>query len=199
MALTVDWQNLIIDVPQSDLTFVSGTTYECDTNVLRGQLNALAASELGVAFPVNNRHNTEVTVAGVTYARTIEIVNGWSLRFEDTGADYTIRFVGSNNNLFDVDGGILVPTPHVSYIPTNSAGLVVTSKSGLLPSEMQMIVDVWTRLFGGRLYVDPALGKERIFDDLGGLFSEADVFSDDGTTAYDGTGGIARRDPHVKP
>jgi hypothetical protein len=61
------------------------------------------------------------------------------------------------------------------------------------------MIDMWTRLFGGRLYVDPSTGKEVIRDDAGVLFSEADAWSDDGVTPYDGTVGVARRDDHVKP
>jgi hypothetical protein len=63
----------------------------------------------------------------------------------------------------------------------------------------QEMIDMWTRLFGGRLYVDPSTGKEVIRDDAGVLFSEADAWSDDGVTPYDGTVGVARRDDHVKP
>jgi hypothetical protein len=199
MPPTVDWATKVITVPQSDLSFVSGTLYDLDTNQLRLDLKSIEDSEDGMPFERITTHATEVTVAGVTYARTIEIINGYSLFFEDTGSDYQIRFQGSNNNFFDQENGILVPTPHVSYIPGNSAGLIVTSTSGLTPTELQYIVDVWTRLFGGRLYVDPATGKEVIRDNLGNLFSEADVFSDDGITPYDGNLGIARRDDHVKP
>jgi len=63
----------------------------------------------------------------------------------------------------------------------------------------QEMLDMWTRLFGGRLYVNPATGKEVITNSAGDPFSDADVFSDDGVTPYDGTVGVARRDDHIKP
>jgi hypothetical protein len=77
-------------------------------------------------------HNTEVTVAGVTFARTLEFINGYSIQFENTGSAYTVRIEGSNNNIFDVENGILVPTSLVTVISTNSAGLqTVVSGSGI--------------------------------------------------------------------
>ncbi len=61
------------------------------------------------------------------------------------------------------------------------------------------LLDIWTRLFGGRLHVDETTGKERLKTAADVLYSEADIYSDDGVTAYDGTAGVARRDEHIKP
>ena len=66
-------------------------------------------------------HNTEVTVAGTTFARTLEFVNGYSIEFENL--TYSVRLAGSNNNIFDVENGILVQNS-VQVIAQNSAGLV---------------------------------------------------------------------------
>jgi hypothetical protein len=38
--------------------------------------------------------------------------------------------VGSNNNIFDVENGILIPTPLVTIISTNSAGLITVATGG---------------------------------------------------------------------
>jgi len=59
---------------------------------------------------------------GVTYARVIEIINGYQIEFVD--GQYTVRLAGSNNNFFDVENGILVQN-QVQVISTNSAGLII--------------------------------------------------------------------------
>lgn len=125
--ITVTGPTGVIFVPQSYLTLVSGTLYTMDTNQFRLDLKAWEASPDGMPWLRTNQHNTEVTVAGVTYARTIEIINGYSVEFED--GQYTVRLEGSNNNIFDVEGLVLVQN-QVQVIPTNSAGLIVTSGTG---------------------------------------------------------------------
>jgi hypothetical protein len=110
MALTLDPATLQITVPQADLTFVSGTLYSLDSDAFRKDVMALLASETYIYLPFPYIHNTQVTVAGTTYARTIEFINGYSIKFEDTGSQYTVRIEGSNNNIFDVENGVLVPT-----------------------------------------------------------------------------------------
>jgi hypothetical protein len=122
MAITVDWGTRVITIPQADLTFISGDLYELDTDWFRLQLKALEAGSDGMAFPDTHRHNTTVTVAGTSFARTVEIINGYSVTFED--GMYAVRLVGSNNNIFDAESGIL-NVNQVSIISTNSAGLIL--------------------------------------------------------------------------
>ena len=76
MALTVDYLTKIISVPQADLTLISGTLYELDTNQFKQDLADLQDDEEGIWADTIFTHNTEVTVAGTTFARTIEIING---------------------------------------------------------------------------------------------------------------------------
>jgi len=71
MAISINWATQVISVPQTDLTFVTGTLYELDTNWFRLQLKDLEDDEEGQPFPDTHRHNTEVTVAGTTFARVI--------------------------------------------------------------------------------------------------------------------------------
>ncbi len=136
MAISIDWATGIITIPQADLTLVSGTLYEADTNVIRNEIYALLSEDEGIPFETAINHNTEVTVAGVTYARTIEMINGYSVQFED--GQYSVRLVGSNNNLFDIEAGVLVQN-QVQVIPTNSAGLVsggVGGGGGATPAQI---------------------------------------------------------------
>lgn len=171
MAITIDWATKVISVPQSDLTFISGTLYEMDTDWFRLQLKALEASEEGIPFEDTHVHNTAVTVAGTTYYRTIEIINGYSVQFTPN-SQWTVRLVNSNNNIFDVENGILVQN-QVQVIPTNSAGgqIVETGVSGLTSSESSKLdgidttLTVLRKLQMNKLITDPATGILTIYDD----------------------------------
>ena len=121
MALTVNYTTQVISVPKTYLTLVSGTLYELNTNQFRLDLASIQDSEEGIPYPTMYSHNTEVTVAGTTFARTIEIINGYSIEFED--GQYSVRLEGSNNNYFDIENGVLVQN-QVQIIAQNSAGLV---------------------------------------------------------------------------
>jgi len=123
LAITADWSAKRFSVPQADLTLVTGTLYEMNTETdFRQTVNAIMADEEGIVFEDPIDHNTEYTVVGVTYARKIEMINGYSLQFTPD-SQWSVRFTGSNNNLFDVENGILVQN-QVQVIPSNSAGLV---------------------------------------------------------------------------
>lgn len=121
MALTINYDTKVIEVPQADLTLVSGTLYELDTNQFRKDVMAILDDETHIWMDNAFIHNTEVTVAGTTFARTVEFVNGYSVEFED--GSYSVRLAGSNNNIFDVENGILVQNT-VQVIAQNSAGLI---------------------------------------------------------------------------
>lgn len=134
MAITVDWPSKVITIPQGDLTLIGGTLYELDTNAFRLALKDLEDDPAeGMVWPDTHRHNAEVTVAGTTFARVIEIINGYMVEFED-GA-YTVRLAGSNNNIFDVENGVLVQNT-VQVIAQNSAGLIVVSSGGVTPAQV---------------------------------------------------------------
>ena len=122
MAFAVNHLTKVISIPKADLTLISGTIYSLDSNQFRLDLKDWEDSEYGMAMPTTHNHNTEVTIAGITYARTIEIINGYSLEFE-----------GSNNNFHDVLNGILVQN-QVQVIPTNSAGLQIVETEAIVPA-----------------------------------------------------------------
>jgi hypothetical protein len=125
MAITIDWMTKVITCPQADLTPVSGTLYELDTEAFRNDLHTLQASEEGMVYDAIFSHNTEATIVGVTYARLIEIINGYSIVFTPDSA-WSVRYANSNNNMFDVGAGILVQN-NVQVIAQNSAGLINTT------------------------------------------------------------------------
>ncbi len=130
MALTIDPALKRVTIPQSDLTLLSGSLYDFDTNQFRLDLGALLDDEAYIWMPLAFTHNTEVTVLGVVYARQILMINGWSLTFQNIAM--SVQYSGSNNDLFDSENGILINQPLVNVIGNNSAGLTtVTSGSGL--------------------------------------------------------------------
>ena len=69
--ISVDPSTFVITVPQADLFFVSGTLYNHDTDAFRLELKSFEDSEQGIVMPKTHNHNTEVTIAGTTYARAI--------------------------------------------------------------------------------------------------------------------------------
>jgi hypothetical protein len=129
MAISITWSTRVIYVPQADLTYISGVLYELDVDALRLSLRDLEDGEEGMAFPTTHRHNTQVVLAGVTYARSVEIINGYAVEFED--GQYVVRCVGANHNLSDVK-----VANQVSLIIGNSAGLISAGGSGASASEL---------------------------------------------------------------
>jgi len=136
MALSLDPDTKVITIPKADLTLITGTLYELDTNQFRLDVGILLASETYVWMDYAFSHNTEVTVAGTTFARIIEFINGYSIEFED--GSYSVRLAGSNNNIFDVENGILAQNS-VQVIAQNSAGLVIAAET----ARVIQIVEDW--------------------------------------------------------
>ena len=108
-----------------------------DTDQFRKDLKSLEDDEAGMVWQKTHDHNTQVTIAGVTYARLVNILAPYTVTFED-GA-YRVILEGSNNNIFDE--GIL-NLNQVQVIPTNSAGLqIVTQGSGVTEQDKNDIAD----------------------------------------------------------
>lgn len=120
MAITIDWGTRVIYVPQADLTSLGGGVYQLDVDAFRLDLKDLEDSEEGMAFPDTHNHNAEVTLAGSTFAQTVEIINGYTVEFEDTGTPYTVKCINANHNIGDVK-----VVNQVSLIIGNSGGLMV--------------------------------------------------------------------------
>jgi hypothetical protein len=125
MTVSIDYSTRVITVQQGDLTLITGTLYEHNTETWRQTMNDLMDDEAGIVLPDYAIRNAPVTVAGTTFAQTIEIINGFSIEYDDSPGAYSVRLAGSNNNLFDVENGILAQND-VQVIATNSAGLVET-------------------------------------------------------------------------
>ncbi len=124
MALSVNWSTLVVFVPQADLIPLGGTDYRLDLEAFRNNLHTLQYSEDGMAFLDIFRRKEPTTLAGIVYAQIIEIINGYTVEFED--GLYSVNIDG-NSNLAEASVAVL---NQVSLRPQNSAGAVVTAGGG---------------------------------------------------------------------
>lgn len=196
MAISINWLTKVILVPRADLTHLGGLFYELDVNDFRLALKDIEDSEDGICFPETHRHNTQVTLSGVIYARAVEIINGYTVEFEDVGSPYVVTCVGANHNLADVK-----VVNQVSLIIGNAAGLIVseTGVSGLTTEESDALlglgvdVESMEKILRNKKITfksGPNAGKIIIYDDDGvtPLYT-ADIFEDDAATQpYRGSG-----------
>ena len=120
MAISIDWNTRVITVPKNDLLLVQDVPSEIrsmDLNWFRLSVKVLESSEDGQNNPDIIRHNTEVTLGGLTYARTIEVINGYTITFED--GQWAVNLIGANSNVADKTN-----VNQVSVRPQNSAGMI---------------------------------------------------------------------------
>ncbi len=118
--ITINWATKVINIPQNDLILISPGIYELNLDNFRLTLKDLEDDEEGMPFLRTHNHNTEVVVGGVTLARVIEIINGYTVTFED--GQYAVVLTGANSNVPDITN-----VNQVSVRSNNSAGLVVSS------------------------------------------------------------------------
>lgn len=131
-------------IPQSELSLVGGALYELDTDAFRLSMNDLLDNEDYIWMTDWSVRNAPVTVAGTTFAQTIEVVAPWNVTFEDVLTHYTVRLANSNNNIFDSENGILIDQPTVNIIAQNSAGLVINQQQSVSPADIAAIaLAVW--------------------------------------------------------
>ena len=119
MAISIDWPTGVITVPKADMTLIQSAPTEIrqlNLDTFRLTLRDLEDDPSGMPWLKTHNHNTSVTVGGVTLARVIEIVNGYTVTFED--GQYAVNLVGANSNVGDV-----VNVNQVSVRSANSAGL----------------------------------------------------------------------------
>lgn len=118
MAISVDWGTKVINVPKADTTLIQASpeVRELDVDTFRLALKALEADFEGMPYPDTHRHIQEFIISGITYARGVEIINGYTVEFEN--GQYAVSLIGGNNNIADVK-----VANEVSLIVNNSAGL----------------------------------------------------------------------------
>jgi hypothetical protein len=119
MAISIEWGTRIINVPRNDMTLIQSSPTEIrelNINTFRLALKSLEDDIEGMMFPDTHSHNAEVIVGGVTLAMVIEIINDYTITFED--GQYAVNLVGANSNIGD-----RVNVNQVSVRSANSAGM----------------------------------------------------------------------------
>ena len=146
--IVIDWGNREIFVPKFaslQIQTIPSEVRSLDLDEFRLALKDLEDSEAGMTFPATHNHNTTVTVGGVTLARVIEIINSYSVTFED--GQYAINLVGANSNVGDV-----VNVNQVSVRVANSAGLIAGGIG--IPTAAQNADAVWSHATASTLAGD---------------------------------------------
>ena len=103
MAITIDYTTRIISIPKADLTLVQSTpfeAYELDIDAFRLELKDIEDNVGGISFVDTHFSSAAVTADGGVVARVFEIINGYTVTFED-GA-YTVNLVGASTNISEV-------------------------------------------------------------------------------------------------
>ena len=134
--VTINWVTKVITIEKDYLTpTAKPNIFDLDTNVFRLDLKSLEASEDGMSYLDTHQHNTEVPLGGIIYARVIEIINGYTITFEN--GFYGVNLLGSNNNIADV-----LNLNYVSIRTNNAAGLIVVQTgSGVTEQDKLDIAD----------------------------------------------------------
>lgn len=166
MAITINWATKVINVPQADLTPLGGSLYQLNIDSFRLTLKDLEDDEAGIPFLRTHDHNTESVLAGITFARQVKIINGYTVQFGD--GQYGVNLVGANSNIPDV-----LVRNQVSVNSQNSAGLIVAG-SGLSAAEALQLQEMH-RLHGlevGLPLVVDGTGNTRRVPASGGTISQ---------------------------
>jgi len=138
MTISVDPKTFIITILKADLTLVQSTPTEIrdlNLNIFRLALKAWESSEIGIYLPKTHNHNTEVSLGGLTFARVIEIVEPYTVTFEN--GQYAVNLVGANSNVGDK-----VNVNQVSVRSQNSAGLISSPEIEYASFKGGVIVDI---------------------------------------------------------
>lgn len=182
--ISIDWATKVITVPKSYTSLITLSPFEkrsLDIDQFRLDLKALEAGVEGMPFDDTHTHNTTVTVGATTLARVVQIINGYTVTFED--GSYAVELEGANSNIADVTN-----LNTVQIRSNNTAGLIDAST---LLSEL---LDV-RKITKNRRSLDETTGILTIFDDDDvSTYASFQVYTDDSfTTAYTKAGGEA---PH---
>lgn len=123
MSISVDWPDKIINVPTGDMSLIQESPVvirELNLNDFHLALRGLEDDAEGMPYLKTHNHVAPVSVGGLTLARVIELVNDYTVTFED--GQYAVNLVGANSNVGDN-----INVNQVSVRSFNSAGLVFSA------------------------------------------------------------------------
>jgi len=117
---SIDWagtSEILINRADMPVIQVSPEVRSLDTDLLLSELKDQESSADGMPWTDTQRHNSEYTIGGITYAQSIEIIDPYFITFED--GQYSVSLSGSNNNIIEV-----ASANQVRILANNSAGLI---------------------------------------------------------------------------
>lgn len=124
MALSIDRLTNVIFVPKADLQLVQATPTEIrqlDINAFRLELKDIEDEPDGITYTDTHRHVQPISIGGVTLARVVEILEPYTITFED--GNYQVNLVGANSNIADRTN-----LNQVGIRSANSAGLTFSQE-----------------------------------------------------------------------
>jgi hypothetical protein len=142
MTISIDYSIFNIFVPRADLVEVQNTpsfVYQLNLEWFYRQVADLQDDQAGAPFETAVENTAPVNVGGVVLARVIQVINGYTVEFED--GQYAVNLTAANTNLQDV-----AIVNQVSIRPSNSAGL-------------QDLSTLLTSAYNSTVYVDVANGQ----------------------------------------
>ena len=139
----IDWGTKIIHVFKSDMILTQSTpveVYQLNINDFRLGLKNLEDDPEGMPFPTTHNHVAPISVGGVDLARVIEILEPYTVTFED--GQYAVNLVGANSNIGDrtnvnqvsIRSANSAGLPDIEAIQASSFNGVVTVKAGSIYS-----------------------------------------------------------------
>jgi hypothetical protein len=135
MAITITWATKVINVPKADTTLVDIGPPEIrslDMDAFRLTLKDLEDDVEGMPFDDTHNHVPPITVGTITLARVVEIINGYTVTFED--GQYSVDLQGANTNLQTE-----VNRNQVGVFTNNSAGLIAEEQLETQMDEMHRL------------------------------------------------------------
>lgn len=142
MAITIDWATKVINVNKADMILLQSTPteiYQLNMDFFHNTLRDLEDDAEGIVFDTTHVYVGPIAVGGVVLARVVEIINGYTVTFED--GQYRVNLTGANTNLADVTN-----VNQVSVSSSNSAGL-------------QDLSTLLSAAFQGEVCVSPSRGQ----------------------------------------
>lgn len=161
MAITIDWPTKIINIPRADLVLLQSTPtfiYQLNMQWFHEQLRDIEDNYDGMANVDTHKYVGTISVGGVVLSPVVEIINGYTVTFED--GQYRVNLSGANTNLADVTN-----VNQVSVASSNSAGL-------------QDLSTILIAAYNGEVCVDKTIGQSGQVVPLGTRGTPSDNFPD---------------------
>jgi len=161
MAISIDWPTKVITVNKADMILLQSTPveiYQLNLNSFHQILRDLEDDVEGMVFDTTHKYIDPISVGGVVLARVVEIINGYTVTFEN--GTYRVNLAGANTNLADVTN-----VNNVSVSSSNSAGL-------------QDLSTLLTAAYNGEVCVDPLNGQSGTVIPIGTRGTPVDNLAD---------------------